>query len=128
VNELKRVAELVAEERISRGWSQSDLAQRSTVGMSTIQRIEQAKPPMPDRRTLTRLALAFGKKYDAAMIRFLAEGELDSQAFSLSDLFKRLNASGKKLITIEELLDAGREAASHGDAARRAIERQKKQQ
>src|ERR1700737_2601739 len=76
-----RVAERVAEERRTRGWSVADLAQRSGVSRAMIAKIEQGDA-RPTASLLGKLSVAFG--------------------LPLSLLFARIEAKPSRLVRATE--------------------------
>lgn len=80
MTELERIAKLVVDERISRGWSQKELAATARIGDSTLARIEQARPPKATDRIMQKIAIAFGRFYDRANIQFIGGPQMPGQS------------------------------------------------
>jgi transcriptional regulator with XRE-family HTH domain len=74
-----KLAERLRLERDSRGWSLSDLAERSGVAKATISKIERAEAS-PTAVILVRLAAAFGLTLAGLMLRAEGQGDRLSRA------------------------------------------------
>jgi transcriptional regulator with XRE-family HTH domain len=90
--EAKRIGELIANLRLSRGWNQQDLANEIDVGVSTVSRWERGlhKGEAPNVRKLARAL-----KVDPAVLRPVepeVETQLDRIEAQLAALTEAVNA------------------------------------
>lgn len=74
--------------RTARGWSENELARRSSVGQGTINRLETAPNPNPTMRILMKLAQALEVSLDTIAANENSEGLADR----LTAIERRLDA------------------------------------
>ncbi len=117
---LAKIAKLVTDERFSRGWGQGELAAKANIGVSTLERIEQARTPLPRTLTLQRIAMAFGKHYDPERIQFVGRDAITLElipdaAVELRRLAKRKDVSVEEIAAelLEERLLGGVARVQH---------------
>lgn len=67
MNELEVVAKTISAARKKIPMSQAELARKASLGVSTIERIEQARAPMAKETTLRAIANATGMDYETEL-------------------------------------------------------------
>ena len=71
----------LARERLARGMTQTDLAARSGIGISTVAQLEQGRKTRPTKDTLRKLAGALGLRYIDLLV---GAGEVDASDIGLA--------------------------------------------